>query len=153
MLLIRYPVAGTVFCGAFIPCPTVYVSFVRLTYPCPTVLWVLFMMYVRTRSAGMPLKKYPIASTSFCKPPVPYPTSFVISVGLSSNTRQLCNFCKTFIPVPDISVSSVRNPVHYKTYPYPIEHNLGLVYSDLTFSTHRHMGCVCPLAGVSHTLP
>ncbi|CAM9748270.1 unnamed protein product, partial [Sphacelaria rigidula] len=90
----------------------------------------------------------PDSFCEFCKPPIPLPDSSVgfvrklypnprgghapkellerryrFSVQASQTVPdKSCNFCKTVIPVPDISVSSVRNIIPYRTYPYLTEH-------------------------------
>ena len=48
----------------------------------------------------------------------------VTSVQHHTLPEKVCDFCTTFIPLPDSSVTSVTNLIPYRKYPYPTEHNL-----------------------------
>ena len=52
-----------------------------------------------------------------------------------SQPDKFSDFCTTFIPLPDSSVTSVTNLIPYRTYPYPTEHNLGTLQLRIIFSS------------------
>ena len=103
-------------------------SFVRLSYPYPELLEVLYDIHTRTWNFW---KFY----TSFATIPgvrvqlVLYPTGTSRSfVCLCHNARSLWKFCNTSIPVPENSGSSVRPPYPYPESTNPTEHDLGFLY-------------------------
>ena len=53
----------------------------------------------------------------------------VTSVQHHTLPEMFCDFCTTFMPLPDSSVTSVTNLIPYRKYPYPTEHNLGIYQS------------------------
>ena len=84
------------FCSTFISVPGTSGSSVRHSYPYPELLEVLYDIHTRTRGMGISFYNY------------------VSSVRPCHNTRNICEFCNTSVPYPEVSVSSVRSP-----YPNP----------------------------------
>ena len=107
-------------------------------------------IFLYTRVTTRPLPVLDMFCDS-CKIFIPLPDSSVISVetsyrypgmGYAFHTRtwrssvtsaqhynlpvKFCDFCTTFIPLSDSSVTSVTNLIPYRKYPYPTEHNLFL---------------------------
>ena len=73
-------------------------------------------------------KKVMFCKVRFFVYPGIYP-GIVSSVQHYTLPDRFCEFCKTFIPLPDSSVTSVINLIPYRKYPYPTEHNLGQIPS------------------------
>ena len=61
----------------------------------------------------------------FCRTFIPVPGTSVGSVRPCHNTLIFWKFCNTFIPVPETSGSSVRLPYPHPESTNPTEHNLG----------------------------
>ena len=85
------------FCTTFIPLPDSSVTSVGTSYRYPGMGYTF---HTRTRGRS------------------------VTSVQQHTLAEKLCDFCKTFIPLPDSSVTSATNLIPYRKYPYPTEHNL-----------------------------
>ena len=97
-------------CRTFIPVPGTSVSSARHSYPYPELLSALYAGATNTRGTG----------TAFLY----LPGTCVSSVRPCHNTRNLCEFSNTSIPVPETSGSSVRLPYPYPESTNPTEHNL-----------------------------
>ena len=56
----------------------------------------------------------------FCTPVPQYPEHLEVLQDFHARTRNFCELCRTFIPVPGTSVSSVRPAPQYPGYGYSI---------------------------------
>ena len=98
------------------------VSSVGHSYPYQELLEVLYNIHTRTRNL------WKFCTTRATIPGVQhvlYPLGTCVSSGSPChNNRNFCGFCKTSIPAPETSGSSVRLPYPYLESTNPTEHNL-----------------------------
>ena len=79
---------------------------------------------VSFQSSRISLVELSIINTSYQKVPLALGTTSVSSARPRHNTRNVCEFCDTSIPIPETSGSSGRIPYPYPESTNPTEHNL-----------------------------
>ena len=104
------------FFRTFIPRTRTSVRFLGHSYPYPELLLVLYTPCHNTRGTGTaPF----VPARSFCEFCTPMP-----------QCPELLEFCYSFIPVPETSVSSVRLPYPEPESTNPTEHNLWFITTN-----------------------